>query len=165
MRQLFGSDPSRAPILSLESLTGILSRRTNYCFRDRRHSIPETAPAEAKLCDSNLMTLNGWKRIGIVASVLWILGAWVHTYLSGMDRASRFITSTHVACDSYLGGRTGDAWTKGFNECNKQADDSFALARSNARRRLLRSFRLWLGLRLSRSLSVRWVKRGFMRPL
>jgi hypothetical protein len=77
--------------------------------------------------------LNGWKRIGIVASVAWILGAGIYTYNSEIDEASRFIVSTHVACDAGLKGRTGDAWTAGFDECNKQADHSLALASTNAR--------------------------------
>jgi hypothetical protein len=59
-----------------------------------------------------MMKLNGWKRIGIIASVVWILGAGVYTYDSRIDEASKFIASTHVACDSYLVGKTGDAWTK-----------------------------------------------------
>jgi hypothetical protein len=80
-----------------------------------------------------MMKLNGWKRIGIIASVVWILGAGVHTYDSEIDSASGFIASTHVACDSDLAGKTGDAYTKSFNECNKQADDSLPLALTNAR--------------------------------
>jgi hypothetical protein len=80
-----------------------------------------------------MMKLNGWKRIGIIASVVWILGAGIRTYISEINSASEFIVSTHVACDSYLAGKTGDAWTIGFNECNKQDNDARALAISNAR--------------------------------
>jgi formylglycine-generating enzyme required for sulfatase activity len=74
-----------------------------------------------------------WKRVGIIASVVWILGAGVHTYNSEFDRAEEFITSAHVRCDADLLGRTGDAVDTGFKECNKIADDSLALAITNAR--------------------------------
>lgn len=77
--------------------------------------------------------LNGWKRIGIIVSVLWIPGAWVHTFDSETDSASASIASTQVACDGTLAGKTGDAWTKGFNECDRQADESLALSLTNAR--------------------------------
>ena len=115
------------------------------------------------------MKLNGWKRIGIVVSVVWILGAGVHTYDSEIDRASEFIASTHIACDSYLMGKTGDAWTTGFNECNKQADDSLALALTNARLEgafvALVPVPLGWGFTYLVLFLVRWVRRGFMRPL
>jgi hypothetical protein len=110
--------------------------------------------------------LNGWKRIGIIASIAWILGAGVHTYDSEIDRASGFITSTHVACDSHLTGKTEDAWTTGFNQCNKEADDSLALALTNARLAgALVAFVpvpfAWGAVYLSLFL-VRWVRKGFV---
>jgi hypothetical protein len=115
------------------------------------------------------MKLNGWKRIGIIASVVWILGAGVHTYDSEIDSASAFITSTHVACDSNLAGKTGDAYTTSFNECNKQADDSLAIALNSARlEAALGAFvpvPLGWGFTYLVLFLVRWVKRGFMRPL
>ena len=112
---------------------------------------------------------NGWIRIGIIASVVWIVGAWVHTCSSAIDRASAFIVSTHVACDGSLAGKTGDAWTKGFNECNKQADDSLALAVSNARLEAtfvaLVPVPLGWGFTYLAHFLVRWVRRGFARSL
>src|SRR5271167_3632413 len=112
-----------------------------------------------------MMKLNGWKRIGIIASVLWILGAGVHTYDSEIDRASALIVSNHVACDSDLAGKTGDDYTKGFNECNKHADDSLALALTNAR--LEAALVAFVAMPLGWGFTylvlflVRWVKRGF----
>ena len=116
-----------------------------------------------------MVKVNGWKRVGIIASVVWILGAGAHTYDSDIDNASNVIASTHVACDSNLAGKTGNAWTIGFNECNKLAHDSLAEATTDA----------WLGAALFAFVPVplgwgftylvlflvRWVKRGFMRPL
>jgi hypothetical protein len=108
--------------------------------------------------------LNGWKRIGIVASVVWILGAGAHTYDSEIDRASKFIASTHVACDTDLTGKTGDTWTTSFNQCNKQADDSLALAITNARLKAafvaLVPVPLGWGFIYLTLFLVRWVKRG-----
>ena len=51
------------------------------------------------------MKLNGWKRIGVIASVVWIMGAGAHTYDSVVDRFSVIIVSTHVQCDSNLAGK------------------------------------------------------------
>lgn len=112
------------------------------------------------------MKLNGWKRIGIVASVVWILGAGLHTYGSEMETDSRLISSTHVACDSNLGNKTEDARAEAFNECNKQADDSLALALTNAR--LAGALVAFVPVPLGWAFVylilflVRWVKRGFM---
>ncbi len=116
-----------------------------------------------------MVKLNGWKRIGIIASVVWILGAGGRTYDSGIENASKVIASTHVECDSNLAGKTGDAWTIGFNKCNKQADDSIVEATTNA----------WLGAALIAFVPVplgwgftylvlflvHWIRRGFIRPI
>ena len=116
-----------------------------------------------------MVKVNGWQRIGIIASVVWILGAWVHTFDSQIDSDSKGIASTHVVCDSNLAGKTGDAWTKGFEECNKQATDSIAEAMTNARLDAafvgLVPVPLGWGFTYLVLFLVRWVKRGFMRPL
>ena len=115
------------------------------------------------------MKLNGWKRIGIIASVLWILGAGSHTYDSEIDRFSGIIASTHVQCDSNLAGKTGDAWATGFNECDKEADDSLALVLSEARLDAalvaLVPVPMGWGFTYLVLFLARWVRRGFMRPL
>jgi len=113
--------------------------------------------------------LNGWKRIGIIASVVWILGAWIHAYDSEIDSDSKRISSDHVACDSDLTGKTGDAWTAEFNECNKIANES--LAEANTNDRLDAAFFAFVPVPLGWGFTylvlflVRWVKRGFIRPL
>ena len=112
------------------------------------------------------MKLNGWKRIGIVASVVWVLGAGIHTYDSEIERDSDFITSSHVKCDSDLPGTTGDAYQKGFDDCNKIADDSLALAISNDRfNAVLVAFvpvPLGWGFVYLVLFLVRWVRRGYV---
>ncbi len=116
-----------------------------------------------------MVKVNGWERIGIVASVVWILSAGAHTYQSEMDSASKGIASIHVACDSNLAGKTGNAWDMGFSECNKQANEMLAEANTNA----------WFSAALFAFVPVplgwgfaylvlfllRWVKRGFVHPL
>jgi hypothetical protein len=78
------------------------------------------------------MRINGWKRIGIIVSIVWILGAGLYTFDSEIDKAIEEISSIHVQCDANLAGKPGDAWETGFNACNKQSDDSVALAYNNA---------------------------------
>ena len=112
--------------------------------------------------------LNGWKRIGIIASVLWILGAGEYTYSSKLDRADDLIASTLLACESNWVG-VGDAYEKHVHECQKIADDSFALALTNARLEgALAAFvpvPLGWGFAHLVLFLVRWVKRGFVQPL
>jgi len=103
--------------------------------------------------------------MGIVASVVWILGAGAITYNSEMEWSSRWIAAAHVACDSRL---TGDAsFDAGFAECNKLADDSLALAFSNARLKgavvAFVPVPLGWGFAYLVLFLVRWVKRGFMQ--
>jgi hypothetical protein len=116
-----------------------------------------------------MVKVNGWQRIGIIASVVWILGAWVHTYDSEINSASELIVSTHVACDSNLAGITGDAWKKGFDECNKQDNESrtqaMAGARLDAEIVAFVPVPLGWGFAYLVLFLVRWVKRGFMRPV
>jgi hypothetical protein len=113
------------------------------------------------------MRLNGWKRLGIIASVVWILGAGTHTYDSEIDSDSDFIASTHVKCDSDQVGKTGGDYTAAFNECNKLAADSLALAISNDRfnAALVAFVPVPLGWGFADLVLflVRWVKRGFIR--
>jgi len=116
-----------------------------------------------------MMNVNGWQRIGVIASVIWILCAWVHTFDSEIDSASKGIAAIHVVCDSELAGKSGDAWKKGFDECNKQATDSIAEAMTNARLSAtvvgLVPVPLGWGFTYLILFLVRWVKRGFIRPI
>jgi hypothetical protein len=112
--------------------------------------------------------MNGWKRIGIIVSVVWILGAGIYADDSEIDRASRFIASTHVQCDNdltvYKDLNAGDA---AFQRCNKTADDALALAINNARLdaafvALVPVILGWPFIYLLLFV-VRWVKRGFVQ--
>jgi hypothetical protein len=110
--------------------------------------------------------LNGWKRIGIIASVVWILGAGAYTYDSQIDSASKIIASTHVECDSNL---TSETRVTGFDECNKEASDSLGIAYKNAwiAAAILAFVPVPLGWGFTYLILflVRWVRRGFVRSL
>ena len=116
-----------------------------------------------------MVKVNGWKRIGIIASVVWILGAWIHTFNSVTDSASEAMASIQVRCDSNLAGKTGGAWDEGFNECNKQANESLAKANKDARlwATLVAFVPVPLGWGFTYLIlfQVGWVRRGFMQPL
>jgi hypothetical protein len=111
------------------------------------------------------MKLSGWKRIGIVASILWILGAGAHTYDSEMSSSSDMIASIHVECDSNLAGMTGEDRTAAFDKCNKEAEDSLARALTNAR--LTAAFIAFVPVPLGWGFAylilfaIRWIRRGF----
>ena len=45
------------------------------------------------------MKIKGWQRIGITASVVWIIGAGAYSYDRGMKSDIELATATHVACD------------------------------------------------------------------
>jgi hypothetical protein len=132
-----------------------------------------------------MVKLNGWKRIGIIASVIWILGAGAYTYDSEIDRASLSISEVYLACNGAAkerfpskapdfipdpstvpippGAQIGDA-----SDCKKEADDSLTLAINNARSDgvlvALVPVPLGWGITYLVLFLVRWVKRGFTHP-
>jgi hypothetical protein len=117
-----------------------------------------------------MMKLSGWKRIGIIVSVVWVVGAGIYTYDSEINRSSDSIANTHVRCDSYLADYKDEgAREAAFQRCNKEADDSLALALTNARLEgalvALVPVPLGWGFTYLVLLLVRWVKRGFMRAV
>ena len=111
--------------------------------------------------------INGWKRIGIIASLVWIIGAYLYAYSSAISKRSEDISSVHVTCDADLTGKTGDAYTNGFKECNKQADDSLSLAIRDARLdgvlAALVPVPLGWGFAYLVLFTAGWVRRGFMQ--
>jgi hypothetical protein len=112
--------------------------------------------------------MNGWKRIGIVISVAWFLGAGFYAYNSEIDRASHFIASNHVQCDSDLTVyKDSNARDAGFQRCNERADDALTLAISRARfdGAIAGTVPVILGWPIVYLLLflVRWLKRGFVQ--
>ena len=69
------------------------------------------------------MRINGWQRLGIIASCAWVLGAGTYTHSREMDVHYAAITDIHVACDSNLLGLNESDSERGFAACNKEADN------------------------------------------
>jgi hypothetical protein len=71
------------------------------------------------------MQVNGWKRIGIVVSVVWILGAGLYTHGTVQESDSKTAVATSLECESYI--------RKGITtlaECDKRYTDYLADTRS-----------------------------------
>lgn len=79
------------------------------------------------------MKLNTWEKIGIIASLAWILGAGLFTLKTQIRDASKTIASDRVACDSDLTGMTDEAKKKASEACNQHGEDALAAATVNAR--------------------------------
>lgn len=108
------------------------------------------------------MRLNGWKRIGIIASVVWILGAGLYTHGALQESDSKAAVAAALDCESYI--------PKGITslaECDKRAADYLAGTHSGE----------WIGTAVVAFVPVplgwgfvylvlflvRWVKRGFAK--
>jgi len=117
----------------------------------------------------NMARINGWKRIGIIASVVWILCAWVETYGSVINSATSLISTVNISCDSHLAGKIGAAWDAGLNACDKEARDSLDEAITEAR--LTATVVAFVPVPLGWGFVylilflIRWVKRGFVQPV
>ena len=108
--------------------------------------------------------LNKSKRIGIILSVIWVLGAGLHTYTSEKDVSSRVVTDIQVHCINNLADKSGAAWDDGFNRCDQEDDKAFAQDLRNAR--LDAAIVAFGGVPLGWGFIylilflIRWVKRG-----
>lgn len=72
--------------------------------------------------------LNGWKRIGIIASFVWVLGAGYYTFDRVSSSDSELIGEVHAACDARQGGT--DA---GYAACDREAEATGAAMLSGER--------------------------------
>jgi hypothetical protein len=57
-----------------------------------------------------------WKRVGIVASVVWILGAGIYTFLATSDADVRTASGLTLSCEESHNGH-------GSDECDKRCTD------------------------------------------
>ncbi|HEV2417183.1 MAG TPA: hypothetical protein VGX94_05230 [Terriglobia bacterium] len=116
------------------------------------------------------MKLNGWKRIGIIASVAWILGAGMYTYESGLDSAVGLGTVMSQSCDQGRDRveRSGSDWEREWRECRKNGDEAVSLGVTNAEiSAALVAFvpvPLGWGFAYLVLFLMRWVRCGFVRP-
>lgn len=105
--------------------------------------------------------MGGWKRIGIVVSVIWIFGAGGYTLSSRENDAIRFGSQTTLACEGFYdsGGPHYSA------ACDKDGDDAMNIAvaqgRADAAMIALIPVPLGWGFVYLVLFLVRWVKRGF----
>lgn len=103
-----------------------------------------------------MMKLNGWKRIGIIASVVWIFGAGAHTYVS--ENNAKVVAS--VQCETNIG--LSDA---AFQKCITDTNDTYnsrGLAVEVAWIAFVPVPLIWAFTYLALFL-IRWIRRGFVR--
>lgn len=107
------------------------------------------------------MKLNGWKRIGIVASVVWIIGAYGHTMDTALDADAKFSVEIVQSCISaHNGQEVGD------NECLKRGEDYVVnnIHNNQIAAALVAIVPVPLGWGFAYLVIflVRWIKRGFV---
>lgn len=108
------------------------------------------------------MKLNGWKRIGIVASVVWAIGGYFHEFHSVYDGALETYSTINTHCTE----RANDGASTTKDECDREFELSLNETYHDAREAGIFAalvpiplawgavyFALFLG---------RWVKRGFV---
>jgi hypothetical protein len=109
------------------------------------------------------MKLNGWKRIGIIASVVWMLGAGLYTFTATTDSEIKTASELTLSCES------AHNW-RGSDYCDKQSTDYLATNAAKWNPRIESAIVgivpvpfAW-GLAYLVLFLVRWVKRGFESP-
>jgi hypothetical protein len=70
------------------------------------------------------MRLNGWKRIGVVISVIWLLGAFMHTYNTETKEYWDREGPLRTACINANESRKAQGWET--FDCNKSYSDAWA---------------------------------------
>jgi hypothetical protein len=109
-----------------------------------------------------MVKVNGWKRIGIIASVVWILGAGIYILTVVEDADIKTASGLTLSCEE------AQNW-RGSRECDERATDY--LAQSSYHERIDAAVVAFVPLPLGWGFAylvlflVRWIKRGFMRPL
>ena len=106
------------------------------------------------------MKLSGWKRIGIVASVVWVIGAGIYTFQAASDEDMRVAGEiTQVCSDSHRVRGVAD------NECLKRGEDyaveMLPYEKLEAALVALVPVPFGWGFVYLVLFVVRWVKRGF----
>lgn len=105
------------------------------------------------------MNLNGWKRIGIVASVVWILGAGVHTLNVESEAVSQTAANLTLNCEQahdVLRGTECDARGKDY------IAENLSYARIDAAIVAFIPVPVGWGFISLILFLVRWIKRGFV---
>ena len=114
------------------------------------------------------MKINGWQRIGIVASVVWIVGAGLYTYVSEIDGTAQLRVKVYDDCMISAQGGIGtpDGQPNKLTEqCDKNATDVISGIRPRQTAALFAFIPVLLawGFTYLVLFLVRWVRRGFVR--
>lgn len=128
--------------------------------RDARE-IPNGANGNSEATQVRMARLNGWKRIGIIASIAWILGAGLHRHGVVQRRYSEMDVEDTLNCEKWLAGlpdiKHCDWYISDPAQLKAQAEDAWFEA-------ALVGFTpvpLGWGFAYLILFLVRWVKRGF----
>ena len=111
--------------------------------------------------------INGWQRIGIVASVVWIVGSGLYTYESEIEGTAQLRVNTYDICMISAQGGIGtpDGQPNRLtNQCDKKATDAVSGIRPRQSAALFAFIPVLLawGFTYLVLFLLRWVKRGFV---
>ncbi len=111
-----------------------------------------------------LTNINGWQRLGIVVSVLWIIGAALFQRTSDVDRAQDFMNETYQTCID-LKKQHNDF---NFGPCMDEAEKNYAIfvkdSWGNVAFTALAPIPIGWLLAYTVIGIFRWVRRGFHTP-
>jgi len=115
------------------------------------------------------MKINGWKRIGIIASVVWIFWSYNHQMDAETQRYTALAVDIEMTCEQ-THQQAGETFDQFFPICDALGKTNGGEQRAFANYRLaekeaagfaaITTLFAWLGVYLAIFL-VRWVKRGF----
>jgi hypothetical protein len=106
------------------------------------------------------MKLNGWKRIGTVASIIWILGAGAYTLTTVQDAQIQFASSATIRCEEAHDWRSSA-------ECDALSTDYLAKVSPWPETAVVALVPVPLGWGFAYLILslVRWIKRGFTQQV
>lgn len=117
------------------------------------------------------MKLNGGKRIGIIASVVWVLGAGAYTLISKSSEDIERNAYFYRLCEQGILDRhlTPEQTDDAIKRCDRESQEHVPLDITNERLDAalvaLIPVPLGWGFAYLVFFLVRWVRRGFVRPL
>lgn len=108
------------------------------------------------------MKLNGWKRIGIIASVVWAFGAYFHEFNSVYNGTVETYTSISHDCLERANNGGNETGQQCEQDLRQSVDESFRSAREAGIFVALVPIPLvWVGAYLALFLA-RWIRKGFV---
>lgn len=105
------------------------------------------------------MRLNGWQRIGIIASVIWVIFAYVHTFSVEEESLGQLNANIHASC--FESAHDDAAWKVCQDATMNQAMNDLHFERRLATGVAVVPVPVAWGLVYFVLFLVRWVKRGF----